>query len=272
MKRKNIVGKLINFRGLVYAPAEENGVIFLFSKLTNDLNLYIETIRKGFPDCIAKRYIGHDRWEEVLIEFEYKSSDFKRHGHLDSMAKGQGCDMIVCWEHDWADCPKDIEVLELKSEYQRYPNFEITSPDKADQVNEAITHDLFDKYPATKKLFDTFHEQVVKIDTEVWAKSHKAGIYYYSPVRVFFSVSIQRQGIRVTLFTNGEAVKGVQPVTDDGSYAQKWGRLHIKTTADIPTGVTAIKESLKRIRKAIDSHESTGWYAETNTANDESVD
>lgn len=73
--RKNIVGKLINFRGLVYAPVEENGVIFLFSKLTNDLNLYIETIRKGFPDCIAKRYVGNRQWEEVNIEFEHKAKE-----------------------------------------------------------------------------------------------------------------------------------------------------------------------------------------------------
>lgn len=54
-KRRNIVGKLVDFRGLVYAPVNENGVIFLFSKITKDLNLYIETIRTGFPDCIGVR-------------------------------------------------------------------------------------------------------------------------------------------------------------------------------------------------------------------------
>lgn len=101
IKRRNIVGKLIDFRGLVYAPVEENGVIFLFSKITADLNMHIETIRKGFPDCIAKKYIGKSKWEEINIEFEFKSSDFKRHGHIESMKKGAKCDMIVCWEHDW---------------------------------------------------------------------------------------------------------------------------------------------------------------------------
>jgi hypothetical protein len=25
----------------------------------------------------------------------------------------KGCDMIVCWEHNWPECP--LEVLELKS-------------------------------------------------------------------------------------------------------------------------------------------------------------
>src|ERR1022692_4881918 len=35
---RNVVGKLINFRGLVYAPVNENGVIFLFGKVAADLN------------------------------------------------------------------------------------------------------------------------------------------------------------------------------------------------------------------------------------------
>ncbi len=30
---RNVVGRLINFRGLVYAPVNENGVIFLFGKM-----------------------------------------------------------------------------------------------------------------------------------------------------------------------------------------------------------------------------------------------
>jgi len=24
------------------------------------------------------------------------------------------CDIIVCWEHDWKNCPKEIDVIELK--------------------------------------------------------------------------------------------------------------------------------------------------------------
>jgi hypothetical protein len=33
MPEKSIVGDLINFRGLVYAPINENGVIFYLGKL-----------------------------------------------------------------------------------------------------------------------------------------------------------------------------------------------------------------------------------------------
>lgn len=39
--------------------------------------------------------------------FEFKSSSFKVHKHSPSQ-----CDIVICWEHDWADCP--LEVLCLK--------------------------------------------------------------------------------------------------------------------------------------------------------------
>lgn len=64
----------------------------------------------GFPDCEAKRCVsksGHV-WERVQIEFEYRSRSFLEHGHLST-----DCDVLVCWEHNWPECP--IDVLELKS-------------------------------------------------------------------------------------------------------------------------------------------------------------
>jgi len=44
MDRKDLVGDLINFRGIVYAPLNEQGVVFLFGKVIEDLNMYIELI------------------------------------------------------------------------------------------------------------------------------------------------------------------------------------------------------------------------------------
>jgi len=105
---ESIVGEVINFRGLVYAPTNEQGVIFLFSKVSKDLNIEIEEIKTGFPDAIGrvKTSRGYARRK---IEFEYRSSEFKKHGHpIDD------CDIIVCWEHDWLDCPKQVEVISLK--------------------------------------------------------------------------------------------------------------------------------------------------------------
>lgn len=83
-----------------------------------ELGFIVEAIRSGFPDCEAKRRIDSkkDHWERVRIEFEYVSSNFREHGH--NPAK---CDLIVCWQHDWEECP--LEVIELKkvlSDFEDY--------------------------------------------------------------------------------------------------------------------------------------------------------
>jgi hypothetical protein len=105
-KRKRY-GNLLNFRGLQHAPLNELGVVFLFGMVSKELGFIVEAISVDFPDCEAKRYDSQSKtWEKIAIEFEFKSSNFIKHGH-DS---GQ-CDLIVCWEHDWNDCP--LEVLEL---------------------------------------------------------------------------------------------------------------------------------------------------------------
>jgi hypothetical protein len=120
MKEKSIVGDLINFRGLVYSPVNEDGVVFLFGRVVDDLHMYIEEIKPGFPDCVARRFTGKG-WERTLIEFEYLSSNFKQHGH-----NAEDCDVIVCWEHDWKGCP--LEVIELKTEIQNMASTPILHP------------------------------------------------------------------------------------------------------------------------------------------------
>ena len=106
MAKSSIVGDVINFRGLVYGPVNEMGVVALFAKVSEEIGFIIEEIRADFPDCIARRQVDRG-WERVAIEFELKSSSFHRHGH-----DAEACDLIVCWEHDWEDCP--VPVLALK--------------------------------------------------------------------------------------------------------------------------------------------------------------
>ena len=64
-----------------------------------------ETAAEQFPHLRARDYEGLIR---VRIEFEYESRNFLTHMHSTSE-----CDLIVCWSHNWLDCP--MEVIELKS-------------------------------------------------------------------------------------------------------------------------------------------------------------
>jgi hypothetical protein len=103
-----VFGSPINFRGLRHAPINELGVVYIFGMVSYELGFIVEALQSSFPDCEAKRSIGKDRWQRARIEFEFRSSNFRMHKHpLD------GADVIVCWEHDWPDCP--IEVIELRS-------------------------------------------------------------------------------------------------------------------------------------------------------------
>jgi hypothetical protein len=111
MKREGVeFGKPLDFRGLRHAPINEQGVVYLFGIVSYELGLIVEAIQSGFPDCEAKRCVdaNQDRWQRVRIEFEFRSRNFRDHGHDASQ-----CDLIVCWEHDWPLCP--IEVIELRS-------------------------------------------------------------------------------------------------------------------------------------------------------------
>lgn len=93
---------------LQYAPENELGVVFLFSRIARKLQFRIEQIRATYPDCIAWRYSG-DSEKRVKIEFEFRSSSFRAHAH-----DAKECDCIVCWHHDWPCVPTGIEVIELK--------------------------------------------------------------------------------------------------------------------------------------------------------------
>lgn len=101
-------GPLLGFRALQHAPVNESGVIFLFGLVADELGFIVDALRPDFPDCEARRRVdGGEAWMPVRIEFEYVSRRFREHGH-----DPDGCDLVVCWQHDWPDCP--VEVLELK--------------------------------------------------------------------------------------------------------------------------------------------------------------
>jgi hypothetical protein len=102
-------GAPLKIREMRYAPTNEVGVILLFGILARELGFVIEGLRPGFPDCDAKRLTDprRDLWAPVRIEFEFRSSGFRLH-----TPGATRCDLVVCWEHDWRECP--VEVMELK--------------------------------------------------------------------------------------------------------------------------------------------------------------
>jgi hypothetical protein len=89
---------------LPFQPRNENGVVFVFARVAEQLGFTVEKVQAGFPDCTA---IWGGR--KARIEFEFRSRNFERHGHDPNK-----CDLVVCWRHDWPGMPVGLAPLELR--------------------------------------------------------------------------------------------------------------------------------------------------------------
>ncbi|HKD82520.1 MAG TPA: hypothetical protein VKH81_22715 [Candidatus Angelobacter sp.] len=94
-----------------YAPTNEQGVLFVFGGVAEKLGFSVTRVQTGFPDVEAMREVEANRWQPVRIELEYESRNFIAHMH-----PVDGCELIVCWIHNWEDCP--LEVIELREVIQ----------------------------------------------------------------------------------------------------------------------------------------------------------
>jgi hypothetical protein len=102
-----VYGVVIGTHAHVCAPTNESGVVCLFGAMAQQLGFMVLRIQTEFPDCEAIRLVAPGRYQRVRIEFEYESRNFLRHMH-----DAEECDLIVCWEHNWRECP--LEVVELR--------------------------------------------------------------------------------------------------------------------------------------------------------------
>jgi hypothetical protein len=101
-----VYGRSLARGPLVNEPINEQGVLFLFGAMAEKLGFRITLIQTGFPDIEALIEVSPGRWKRVRIEVEYESRNFLKHRH-----NVNGCEMIVCWIHNWKGCP--LEVVEL---------------------------------------------------------------------------------------------------------------------------------------------------------------
>jgi hypothetical protein len=105
-----VYGRPLTPPGLAHEPVNEMGVVYLFGLLGHRMDYVVTRIQSEFPDCEAFREVAPGRWQRVRIEFEFESRNFLLHKH-----DPKKCDVIVCWKHNWAECPANIEVIELSS-------------------------------------------------------------------------------------------------------------------------------------------------------------
>lgn len=99
MRAEPVEGKVDKF-----VVRNEQGVVWMFSRMARMVGWNILDIRTAFPDATFVNAAG----QRLEVEFEYRASNFIAHGH--DAAK---CDFVVCWN---ADTGIDgVEVLALDS-------------------------------------------------------------------------------------------------------------------------------------------------------------
>jgi hypothetical protein len=106
-KDRPLYGPPLMNPALAFAPVNEMGVVYLFGVMAQQLGFMVTWMGTAYPDCEAIREVEPGRWQRVRIEFEFQSRNFMQHFH-----DPEECDLIVCWEHNWAESP--LEVVELR--------------------------------------------------------------------------------------------------------------------------------------------------------------
>lgn len=106
LRDRPVYGRPLPWPELAHEPVNELGVVFVFGMMARRLGFVVHRLQAGFPDCIAMREMARGQWQRVRIEFEFESRNFLKHRH-----RKDKCDVIVCWKHNWKECPLDVVEL-----------------------------------------------------------------------------------------------------------------------------------------------------------------
>ncbi|HEY2495947.1 MAG TPA: hypothetical protein VGK24_02660 [Candidatus Angelobacter sp.] len=63
-------------------------------------------------EILAGAAVAKGQWQNQSVEVEVYSRNFAANGH-----DPKKCNVIVCWEHNWPECP--VEIVELSKEEER---------------------------------------------------------------------------------------------------------------------------------------------------------
>ncbi len=253
---RSVVSELINFRGMLYAPLNESGVYYLFGKVAEDLNMFVEEIRPEPPDAIVRRFTGKG-WERLRVEFEHRSSQARQRNQ-----EADHYDMIICWEHDWPDCP--VEVVELRDRIRELEDRPIHRPNEP--MNGEGVKDLSEWFAdhrvpeKARGLFQALADHVQAMSDNCFYQVGHTTISFCSPERAFLCVHPRQNVLKLVLFTGGERLGELRQVENKGA-GQNWGTVSVENQDQLLEVLPWVEESYSRINAVVKGNERTGWRA-----------
>jgi len=252
MVSKEIVGAPLNFRGMIYAPTNEQGVVFLFANISNDLGFKVENVQTEFPDCTALRKIGPDKYQRVRIEFEMYSKNFNEHRHDPSQ-----CDIIVCWKHNWPEYPKaDIEIISIFDEIKELEKIEEESVEESLEELATITGEekeianffIQRNIPLEiKKIFYELKDVMDEAKIDYVLNVAKTAITFRNSGTNFLYTIPQTKQIKLYFRVNPDKYDFLTPLHD--KYRADWPEFKLteNNKNKIPELITIIKDAIDNI-------------------------
>lgn len=141
-------------------PTNEQGVIACFFMEIASSPWRIVSIGTSFPDAILEK--DGEQWR---VEFEFWARNFEAHGH-----DIRQCDLIICWQNNFPDCPIPILALSDEGWQNENPQKVNTYAAEVDYWKKrALTAERF-----ISKHYDGYDYQYTGNDYNVTATSHQA--------------------------------------------------------------------------------------------------
>jgi hypothetical protein len=251
----SIVGDLINFRGFVYAPCNPQGVFLLFGTLVRDLRLQVEEVWPQIPYCIARRFTARG-WERIALRFTHKSSEAREHA-----LTPQSGELLLCWDHDWPDCP--VEVMELQTVIRRLIYAPAFEPVPTTPFHQEFERYLMMQSSRTQYLFRALDRRIRALSDAIEPKptlgrNNAGGVSYYAPERLFLCVDFRKtgHGLALSVFTRGHPPEGVKT-----SASSLWGSVAVRNEADLSKAILIAKASYEAMQLALQRREPTSKSA-----------
>jgi hypothetical protein len=236
----SVVGDPLNELGFRFAPTNAKGVLLLFARKVGEFHMYVEEVPETFPDCFVRRWTKYG-WRRLAVVCALRSSAL-RTGGPDVL----GCNLVVCWEHDWPDCP--LEVIELRTIWLDAAGV----PPRADE-RQRLGGYLMRQPEHMQRVFRRLDQGIRELASDIMIKVTKGrkaagGVSYYTPGRRFCVIDFLRTGRALTfsVFTRGQRWEGVKR-----SLSAPWGFFTVCTEADLPQALALAKgayEARKRAR------------------------
>jgi hypothetical protein len=199
----SIVGDPLNDPRFRFAPTNAKGVLLLFVRKIDEFHMYVEEVPEEFPDCIVRQRTERG-WKRLAVMCAFYSSALRTRGSALS-----SCDLIVCWEHDWPDCPLDVVKL-------RTVRLDAASAPARAGERQRLGGYLTRQPAHMQRVFRRLDQGIRALTPHILIKTTRGrkgagGVSYYAPERRFCGVDFLRTGggLKFNVFTGGPRWEGV---------------------------------------------------------------